>query len=70
VLDYCEHYKNEPLSAIDAFDETRPEATALSEWDKEYIGTDHDEIFEIIMAANYMDIKPLVHVSKLSSDKL
>ena len=45
VLEYCQkHISTEELG----------------EWDSEYIDVDEDFLFEIILAANYLDIKPLL----------
>ena len=62
VLDYCEHHKNEPLPAADepSSDETRKRTTDISEWDQKFITVDQEMLFEIILAANYLDIKPLL----------
>ncbi|ORZ32093.1 Skp1 family, dimerization domain-domain-containing protein [Catenaria anguillulae PL171] len=32
----------------------------LSDWDKEFINLDRAPLFHILLAANYLDIKPLV----------
>ncbi len=45
VIDYCEKHVS---------------TTELEEWDSEYINVDEDFLFEIILAANYLDIKPLL----------
>lgn len=63
VLEYCEHHRGEPLPAADAEqsqDETRKRTTDISEWDQKFITVDQEMLFEIILAANYLDIKPLL----------
>ena len=64
VLEYCEHHKGEPLPTPDSEpqDETRKRTTDISEWDQNFIATDEEMLFEIILAANYLDIKPLLSV--------
>ena len=65
VLEYCEHHRGEPLPAADADasqDETRKRTTDISEWDQKFITVDQEMLFEIILAANYLDIKPLLCV--------
>ncbi|KAG6820858.1 hypothetical protein H0H93_010685 [Arthromyces matolae] len=65
VLEYCEHHRGEPLPAPDADqnqDETRKRTTDISEWDQKFITVDQEMLFEIILAANYLDIKPLLDV--------
>ncbi|KAK7693769.1 hypothetical protein QCA50_003341 [Cerrena zonata] len=65
VLEYCEHHKGEPLPATDAEsnqDDSRKRTTDISEWDQKFITVDQEMLFEIILAANYLDIKPLLDV--------
>ncbi|KAG5644219.1 hypothetical protein DXG03_008814 [Asterophora parasitica] len=65
VLEYCEHHRGEPLPAPDAEqsqDETRKRTTDISEWDQKFITVDQEMLFEIILAANYLDIKSLLDV--------
>jgi S-phase kinase-associated protein 1 len=66
VLEYCEHHRGEPLPSADADqsqDETRKRTTDISEWDQKFITVDQEMLFEIILAANYLDIKSLLYVS-------
>jgi len=63
VLEYCEHHRGEPLPANDDNqDETRKRTTEISEWDQKFISVDQEMLFEIILAANYLDIKSLLDV--------
>src|ERR1700733_10836990 len=64
VLEYCEHHRGERLPTTDAEsqDETRKRTTDISEWDQKFIAVDQEMLFEIILAANYLDIKPLLYV--------
>ena len=64
VLEYCEHHRGDPLPAADAEqnqDETRKRTTDISEWDQKFITVDQEMLFEIILAANYLDIKSLLY---------
>ena len=70
MLEYCEHHRGEPLPSADADqnqDETRKRTTDISEWDQKFITVDQEMLFEIILAANYLDIKPLLYVPFLES---
>ena len=63
VVEYLEHYENEEPKIIE-----RPLPSAnlkecLDEWDYNYIDISLDEIFSIILAANYLDIKPLLELA-------
>jgi hypothetical protein len=68
VLEYCEHHRGEPLPVADeSQDETRKRTTDISEWDQKFITVDQEMLFEIILAANYLDIKPLLFVHSCPS---
>jgi hypothetical protein len=41
-------------------DETRKRTTDINEWDQKFITVDQEMLFEIILAANYLDIKSLL----------
>lgn len=62
VLDYCEHHRADPLPTAESEsqDETRKRTTDIGEWDQKFIAVDQEMLFEIILAANYLDIKALL----------
>jgi hypothetical protein len=64
VLEYCDHHQTDPLPTGDepSADESRKRTTDISEWDQKFISVDQEMLFEIILAANYLDIKPLLCV--------
>jgi S-phase kinase-associated protein 1 len=65
VLDYCQHHKHnlcpapiqKPLRNKNLID------CGVSKWDCEYINVENDMIFQLILAANYLDIKGLLDLS-------
>ncbi|KAI8608861.1 putative negative regulator sulfur controller-3 [Chytriomyces sp. MP71] len=64
VLEYCEHHKTDPLPSMDedkeASEATKRQTDDIDEWDAGFIKVDNDVLFEIILAANYLDIKALL----------
>lgn len=63
VIEYCEHHKNDPLPTADSEDESgRRRSDDISEWDQNFMQVEQEMLFEIILAANYLDIKPLLEV--------
>lgn len=62
-MEYCEHHRGEPLPSSDSdnTDDVRKRTTDISEWDQKFITVDQEMLFEIILAANYLDIKPLLY---------
>ncbi|BFZ61146.1 hypothetical protein YB2330_002205 [Saitoella coloradoensis] len=71
VLEYSTHHRNDPIpdpsssSSNDPSDETmssRKKSTDIDEWDVKFMQVDQEMLFEIILAANYLDIKGLLDV--------
>ena len=64
VLDYCEKYKTENPPEIEKPLKSTNLAEVVPEFDAKYIDIENlEEIFDIILAANYLDIKPLLDLS-------
>lgn len=53
VIEYCAHYPSPP--------------TAVTEWDKKFIANlnDSDTVFQLILAAEYLNVKPLLDAACL-----
>ncbi|WAQ88480.1 hypothetical protein PtA15_9A607 [Puccinia triticina] len=62
VIEWCEHHKKDPEPSTEDPDDARKRATEISDWDTKFINVDQEMLFEIILAANYLDIKPLLDV--------
>lgn len=62
VLEYCAHHRNDPPPPADEGEESRKRTTEIGDWDAKFINVDQEMLFEIILAANYLDIKPLLDV--------
>lgn len=62
VLEYCIHHRNDPAPTADEDSESRKKTTEIDDWDQKYMQVDQEMLFEIILAANYMDIKALLDV--------
>ncbi|KAL3476095.1 Skp1 family, dimerization domain-containing protein [Aspergillus californicus] len=61
VLEWCTHHRNDPVSTSDE-DDSRRKTTDIEEWDQKFMQVDQEMLFEIILAANYMDIKALLDI--------
>ncbi|RMJ21478.1 hypothetical protein PHISP_07654 [Aspergillus sp. HF37] len=61
VVEWCDHHKHDPPSTHDD-DDSRRKATDIDEWDQKFMQVDQEMLFEIILAANYLDIKTLLDV--------
>merc|ERR1712083_202186 len=63
VIVYCEYLKdhepptiNKPLSSVDMVE-------IADQWNADYVDLPQDKLFELVMAANYLDIKSLLDVA-------
>ncbi|KAG6058470.1 E3 ubiquitin ligase complex SCF subunit scon-3 [Claviceps sp. LM77 group G4] len=62
VIEWCEHHRNDPPQAADDESDGRRRTTDIEEWDQKFMQVDQEMLFEIILASNYLDIKPLLDV--------
>lgn len=62
VLEWCEHHKKDPPASADDDADSRKKSTDIEEWDQKFMQVDQEMLFEIILAANYLDIKALLDV--------
>ncbi len=62
MLEYNEHHRKDPEPAPESSDDNRKRTLEISDWDQKFIQVDQEMLFEIILAANYLDIKPLLYV--------
>ncbi|KAG5957035.1 E3 ubiquitin ligase complex SCF subunit scon-3 [Claviceps cyperi] len=62
VIEWCEHHRNDPPQAPDDESDGRRRTTDIEEWDQKFMQVDQEMLFEIILASNYLDIKPLLDV--------
>jgi S-phase kinase-associated protein 1 len=62
VIDYCKYHQEHPTPATDdKKDEKRTDD--IIPWDQDFVKVDQATLFELILAANYLDIKPLLDVT-------
>jgi S-phase kinase-associated protein 1 len=62
VIEWCTHHKGDPPASNDDDADSRKKSTDIDEWDQKYMQVDQEMLFEIILAANYLDIKALLDV--------
>ncbi|GKT52105.1 E3 ubiquitin ligase complex SCF subunit scon-3 [Colletotrichum spaethianum] len=62
VIEWCEHHRNDPVQTQDDENDARKKTTEIEEWDQKFMQVDQEMLFEIILASNYLDIKPLLDV--------
>ncbi|OWA49993.1 putative E3 ubiquitin ligase complex SCF subunit sconC [Hypsibius exemplaris] len=53
------HMKNDPPATEKEEDDLSPFTEEISEWDEEFVKVDQGTLFELILATNYLNLKPL-----------
>ncbi|VDL71678.1 unnamed protein product [Nippostrongylus brasiliensis] len=62
VLQWCTYHKDDPPSSDDS-DNREKRTDDIPSWDVEFLKVDQGTLFELILAANYLDIKGLLDVT-------
>ena len=63
VVEYLEHYKDKEPKEIERPLPSSNFSECVDKWDFDFMDITLDLIFEILLAANYLDIKPLLELS-------
>ncbi|KAG7662327.1 sconC [[Candida] subhashii] len=58
VLEWCEHHRNTQFPEDE--DDDIKKSVPVEEWDRSFLKVDQEMLYEIILAANYLNIKPLL----------
>lgn len=62
VLEYCKYHRENPEAEKKIIDEKVPDLTIIP-WDLDYCKVDQATLFELILAANYLDLKSLLDLT-------
>lgn len=63
VIEFCQHFQTEPMNEIDKPLKSSNMAEVVQEWYDKFVTVDQETLFELILAANFMDIKPLLDLT-------
>lgn len=66
VLDYCTHYQTEEMTPIQTPLKSSKIEDLVQPWYAEYVQVEQSLLFELVTAANFMDIKPLLDLTCLA----
>ncbi|XP_062554179.1 S-phase kinase-associated protein 1-like [Armigeres subalbatus] len=63
VLEWANFHKDEFDEALDNSDEPYGHTDGICDWDREFLGVDQRVLFQLMLAANYLDIAELLDVT-------
>jgi S-phase kinase-associated protein 1 len=63
VIEFCTHYKSEPMKEIEMPLKSSDLAEVVQKWYADFIDVDQAILFEIVIAANFLNIQPLLDLT-------
>lgn len=66
VIEFCKHYQEDELRPIQTPLKSNRLEEIVQEWYVEFVKIDRNLLFDLVAAANFMDIKPLLDLTCLA----
>jgi S-phase kinase-associated protein 1 len=63
VIEYCTHYQTEPMTPITTPLKSSKVEEVVQQWYADFVNVEQVLLFELVTAANFMDIKPLLDLA-------
>jgi S-phase kinase-associated protein 1 len=74
IIKWLQYHYEDPIEEKDSDDEDNYDVKrndCISKWDKKFFDVDRETLFELILAANFLNIKRLLHIGcKTAADQI
>ena len=63
VIEFCQHIREQPMEEIEKPLKSDNLRDIVPAWYADFVDVEQETLFEVVLAANYLDLKPLLELS-------